>query len=131
MSKRVLSLGQCGADHGSISGVLRDQLRAEVTAAHTFEEALAKLRKGGFDLVLVNRVLDHDGRSGLDFIDRVKGDAQLRGVPVMLVSNYEDAQAEAVARGALPGFGKAALRQPETLERLRTALGAAAEGNEK
>ena len=28
----------------------------------------------------------------------------------MLVSNYEDAQAEAQAAGALPGFGKADLR---------------------
>src|SRR5436309_7219217 len=124
MFKRVLSLGQCGADHGSISGVLRDQFRAEVTAARTLEDALAKLRQGGFDLVLVNRVLDYDGRSGFDFIDRMKRDEQLRGVPVMLVSNFEDAQEEAVARGALPGFGKAALRQPETLERLGAALGA-------
>jgi hypothetical protein len=30
-------------------------------------------------------------------------------VPVMLVSNYENAQAEAQAVGALPGFGKADL----------------------
>ena len=47
----------------------------------------------------------------------------LRRVPVMLVSNYEDAQREAVAKGALPGFGKAALGQPHTLARLRAVLG--------
>ncbi len=41
----------------------------------------------------------------------------------MLVSNYEDAQQDAVARGALPGFGKAALRQPETRNRLAAILG--------
>jgi two-component system chemotaxis response regulator CheY len=123
VAKRVLSLGQCGPDHASISGLFQRQLGAEVTPARTFDEALAQLRQGGFDLVLVNRVLDYDGEAGLDFIDRLKGDAQLRDVPVMLVSNFKDAQQEAVARGALPGFGKSALRQPETIDRLRTVLG--------
>ncbi len=121
--KRVLSLGQCGADHASLSRLLQTEFDAEVIAAHTYEDALARLRQGGFDLVLVNRVLDHDGRSGLDFIDELRADAGLGGVPVMLVSNYEDAQQDAVARGALPGFGKAALRQPETRNRLAAILG--------
>jgi hypothetical protein len=40
----------------------------------------------------------------------------------MLVSNYADAQRDAVGRGALPGFGKSALRQPETLSRLAEVL---------
>ena len=42
---------------------------------------------------------------------------------MMLVSNYEDAQNEAVAAGALPGFGKASLGQPHMLARLRPLLG--------
>ena len=96
---KVLSLGQCGADHASIGGLLRTHFGAEVVVAHTCEDALTKLRQGGFALVLVNRVLDYDGRPGLDFIDGLKADPQLCGVPVMLVSNYADAQREAVARG--------------------------------
>ncbi len=40
----------------------------------------------------------------------------------MLVSNHEDAQAEAVAAGALPGFGKASLGQPGMIERVAAAL---------
>ena len=123
--KKVLSLGQCGADHSSIRWMLASQFDADVSAAATSEEALALLRQDDFALILVNRVLDYDGGSGLDFIDRLKHDEQFRGLPVMLVSNYEDAQQQAVARGALPGFGKSALRQAETLERLAAALGAA------
>ncbi len=119
---KVLSLGQCGADHASISGLLHRQFGAEVVAAHTYEDALTKLRQGGFALVLVNRVLDHDGRPGTDFIGTLRADPEFASVPVMLVSNYEDAQQEAVARGALPGFGKSALREPETLSRLSEVL---------
>ncbi len=123
-AKKVLSLGQCMADHTGISWLLRSQFGAEVTSAATFEEALALLRDDDFALVLVNRVLDYDGRPGLDFISRLKDDEELRRVPVMLVSNYEDAQQEAVARGALPGFGKAEFREPRTLSRLAAVLGA-------
>jgi hypothetical protein len=42
---------------------------------------------------------------------------------VMLVSNYPEYQSQAVALGALPGFGKAALREPDTAELIRKALG--------
>ena len=88
------------------------------------QETLRPLFPGGaFDLVLINRVLDYDGASGVALVGRIKADPGLAAVPVMLVSNYEDAQREAVAKGALPGFGKAALGQPHTLARLRAVLG--------
>src|SRR5947208_2898845 len=106
VAKRVLSVGQCMADHGSISRTLHRSFGAEVVAAHTADEALERLRHDTFALVLVNRVLDADGSSGLDLISRVKADEGLRPVPVMLVSNYQDAQGQAVAAGAEPGFGK-------------------------
>jgi two-component system chemotaxis response regulator CheY len=122
-AKKVLSLGQCMADHTGIGWLLRSHFGADVTPAATFEDALAKLRQDDFALVLVNRVLDYDGRSGLDFISQLKGDEHLRELPVMLVSNYDDAQQEAVARGALLGFGKAQLRDPKTVSRLGTVLG--------
>jgi two-component system, chemotaxis family, chemotaxis protein CheY len=107
---RILSVGQCSFDHASISRHLGKTYGAEVTGADTKGQALTSLRAGEFDLVLVNRVLDGDGSSGLDLIRAIKADPELAGVPVMLVSNYEDAQAEAKAVGALPGFGKADLR---------------------
>jgi CheY-like chemotaxis protein len=121
--KRVLSVGQCGADHGGISHTLRQAFGAEVVAAHSAAEALQRLQEGGYALVLVNRVLDGDGSPGVEVVRAVKQEEALRRVPVMLVSNYADAQEEAVAAGAEPGFGKAALGRPEMLERVRPHLG--------
>jgi len=95
---------------------------ADVVSADTFADAESRLEGGGFDLALVNRVLDRDGASGLDFIARIRGNEALRSLPVMLVSNYQDAQAQAVALGALPGIGKAKLGHPTTLARLRAVL---------
>lgn len=122
-AKRVLSVGQCSADHGSISWMLRSNFDAEVTPAATAADALAELGRGGYDLVLVNRVFDSDGSSGVQFIEQIKAVDRLKNVPVMLVSNFDDAQQEAARRGALPGFGKNALRQPATLETLKKVLG--------
>ncbi len=122
-TKKILSLGQCSADSWSIDRLCTTHVGAEVIAVHSAREALDLLRQAPIDLVLVNRLFDRDGGSGLDFITRLKSDAALRSIPVMLVSNYDDAQRQAVERGALPGFGKAALSDPTTIDRLRTALG--------
>jgi CheY-like chemotaxis protein len=123
MSSRVLSVGQCGLDHGNISRVLRDTVQAEVVPAASADEALEALRGGGFDLVLVNRVLA-DGDSGLELIRRIKATPEAAKVPVLLVSNFADAQAQAIEAGAVPGFGKSALNAPEMVARLREYLGA-------
>ena len=121
-SKRVLSVGQCGADHGTISRTLRHQFGVVVVPVDSPEAAMAKLEKESFDLVLVNRLLDVDGSSGLDVIRQIKSGESSRAVPVMLVSNYEDAQRDALDAGAEPGFGKATLGHPETLLRLQPYL---------
>ena len=108
---RILSVGQCSFDHGSITRHLKKIYGAEVAGANTVGEALVTLRAGEFDLVLVNRIFDGDGTEGLDLIRAIKADPELAHVPVMLVSNYEDVQVEAQSLGALPGFGKTDLRQ--------------------
>jgi two-component system chemotaxis response regulator CheY len=121
-AKRVLSIGQCFADHSGITRVLRGSFGADVVGADTQSEALNLLRQDSFALVLVNRVFDADGSAGLDLIRAIKKEDELRNVPVMLVSNYEDAQAQAVREGAVPGFGKAALGQPHMLARVEPYL---------
>jgi CheY-like chemotaxis protein len=120
--KRVLSVGQCFADHSGITRVLRGPFGAEVIAVDSARQALEQLGRESFALVLVNRVFDADGSSGLDLIRALKADERLRAVPVMLVSNYDDAQAEAVRAGAMPGFGKGALGQPHMLARVEPYL---------
>jgi two-component system chemotaxis response regulator CheY len=121
--KRILSVGQCGADHGALARTLRQHFQAEVVVAHSASEALNQLRQEPFALVLVNRVFDADGSSGLEFIRQLKAEEDLRQHHVMLVSNYEDAQQQAVAAGAEPGFGKAALGHSAMLSRVKRYLG--------
>jgi two-component system chemotaxis response regulator CheY len=120
--RRVLSVGQCGPDHGSISRTLSQAFGVEVVAADTATEALEQLRQQSFALVLVNRVFDWDGSSGLDLIRQVKNDPETSQVPVMLVSNLADAQQQAIGAGALPGFGKASLGRPEMFQRVEGLL---------
>jgi CheY-like chemotaxis protein len=121
MPPRVLDVGQCPPDHAALRRLL-EGLGAEVVQAHALADTLAQLRAGGIDLVLVNRKLDLDYSDGLEIIRRLESEAALRAVPVMLVSNYAEAQAEAVAAGAESGFGKAQLDDPETRRRLERFL---------
>lgn len=122
-SPRILDVGQCNFDHGRIAGVFAERLGAKVDRAHGLDDARGLMAKGRYDLVLVNRLLDADQTPGLDVIRSLKDDDALAAVPVMLVSNYPDAQQEAVEIGAELGFGKAELDRDETVERLAKLLG--------
>jgi len=120
--KCILSIGQCSADHWSISRTIEKRFPAEVVRAGTSDEAVAMLQREAFDLILVNRVLDSDGSDGLEVVKRVQADARLRQVPVMLVSNYQEAQQQAVGAGAVPGFGKDSLGRPSMIALLKPFL---------
>ncbi|MCS6976539.1 MAG: response regulator [Gemmatales bacterium] len=120
--RRVLSVGNCSFDHGNIARFLQQHFGAEAVPADGLEDALKQLRSSRFDLVLVNRVLDADGSSGHEVIRGLKAEANLASVPVMLISNLPDAQEQAVALGAVRGFGKKDLTSPETVELLRPYL---------
>ena len=118
MPKRVLDVGNCVPDHAAIRSLLERTFKAEVVQTHGPEDTLAALQEERFDLVLVNRKLDQDYSDGLDIIKTIKADAALVDTPVMLITNYEDHQAEAIKAGAEPGFGKLSLNTPQTIERL-------------
>ena len=119
-SLKIVSLGQCGVDHPAITRFCRDAVGASVVGTDTFAQTLAV---EGADLILVNRVLDATGESGLDFIRQFRADPSREGTPIVLVSNYADAQRDAQALGAMPGFGKSSLNRPESATALRAALG--------
>lgn len=121
--KRILSIGQCAADNFGLTTFFRGHFSAEVHPVSTAAQALEAARKDKYDLVLVNRLLDYDGTQGMDIIRRMKADPQLKTLPVMLVSNFANAQMEAEAAGALPGFGKAQLGDAQTVERIEAVLG--------
>jgi len=122
MSKRLLDVGQCVPDHAAIQWLVERQFGAEVVGADDLKQTLDALGQSSFDLVLVNRKLDIDHSDGLEIVRRIKTDPQWAAVPVMLVTNYPEYQQQAVASGAEPGFGKAELSSPATLERLARFL---------
>jgi len=121
--RRVLDVGQCDFDHARISRMLADGFNAHVDRAHDADAACEAVAREVYDLVLINRLLDVDGSEGTALIERLLADDTTRDTPVMLVSNYPDAQEGAVRLGAEPGFGKDALDDAATLELLAPLLG--------
>jgi CheY-like chemotaxis protein len=123
MPKRVLDVGNCGPDHAAIRRLL-GRFDCEVLQADDARGALAALRAGGVDLVLVNRKLDVDYSDGMEVIRQIKADAAVAATPVMLITNYAEHQDAAEAIGALRGFGKLKFGKPETHDKLEAVLGA-------
>jgi two-component system chemotaxis response regulator CheY len=122
MARRVLSVGNCGFDHENISKAILQHFQAEVVPVATAAEAEVALRQGGFDLVMVNRVFDADADSGIALIEKVKAIGKYQKLPVLLISNHQDAQTQAQAFGAAPGFGKSQIGKPHMIEALRPFL---------
>jgi two-component system, chemotaxis family, chemotaxis protein CheY len=120
MPKRVLSVGNCGFDHGNLSSAIHQHFQAEVIPAETADDAVAALQQNTFDIVLVNRVFDTNADSGINLIRQLTTTPQ--HPPLMLISNLPDAQAEARAAGAVPGFGKTQVGKPHMIEALRPFL---------
>ena len=120
MPPRVLDVGQCGFDHSAIAELLERLSKTQVDAAQDAQETEKMLAQKKYDLVLINRILDADGSSGVELIKKLR--AKPNCPPVMLVSNLPDAPLQAIAAGALEGFGKAVLHLPQTAEYLRQIL---------
>lgn len=126
MKPTVLCVGNCGFDQSTLNSYLLSRFDANVLTADRAADADAVLARRNVDLVLVNRVFDRDGDSGIDWIRRHFGrdgsTAGPRPMRAMLISGYEDAQREAVRAGAVPGFGKSDLRSDLPGERIAAAL---------
>lgn len=122
MKRKLLDVGQCDADHFRISSTLGKNFDVEIQRAHSHDEALKLATDTPFDLVLINRLLDADGSPAMDVLNELKATPATAEIPVMVVSNFEDAQKTAVQAGAVQGFGKAALDSNETKELLAQYL---------
>ena len=103
--KKVLLVAHCGSDTARIQRVLA-KFGAGFEGAFNLQGGLDKLKNGDFALVLPNRVFGYDEDGGINFIKAMKEDPELKNIPVMLVSGYQDYQDRAVAAGAVRGFGK-------------------------
>lgn len=116
----VLIAGHCSYDTGNIKNLLARVGPVQSLTADSREATLAAVENHAIHLVLLNRIFEETRASGVDLIREIKSvNPQTK---VMLVSNLPDAQAAAVAQGALPGFGKRELSSADVVEKLRAAL---------
>jgi CheY-like chemotaxis protein len=118
----VLDVGNCDLDHRQLRALIEGSFDATLVRCQTGDEALAALNAAPADLVLVNRQLDHDLSEGVEVIRRVKSDPRFSAIPCMLITNFPEHQAAAVAMGGEPGFGKRELAHSRTRELLAKYL---------
>ena len=100
----VVLVGHCGVDGPRLEQELSAGLPGVEVRRVNSERDLKRCCDDGADLLLINREPVGFDREGLDLVRELCRDDS--PVKVMLVSDYADAQEEAVAAGALPGFGK-------------------------
>ena len=120
--RRVLDVGNCGPDHSSIRRMLTSNFGAEVIQTDGLADTLTALQENSIDLVLINRKLDNDYSDGIVILEQIKSKPDYSDLPVMLITNYEEHQAKAVALGALPGFGKLEINSAKTRAKLASVL---------
>lgn len=121
-AKRIVLVGHCGPDSFAIRSAMQSFAPGAVVESARDEEAAFRAALAS-DLLVINRLLDgeFEAPSGVELIRQMA----LRGVAarLMLVSNFRDAQNEAEAAGAVPGFGKRELYAEDTRRRVRDSLG--------
>ncbi|HKQ49239.1 MAG TPA: hypothetical protein VJZ71_14300 [Phycisphaerae bacterium] len=118
----VLDVGNCDPDHGTIQQMLRENFDVRIDRVMFVDDALARMREQQYDLVLFNRLIFEDGSEGIELLKRAKSDPELKDTPIMMISNFDDAQAAGVAAGGEPGFGKKSVFATSTIERLSKYL---------
>lgn len=122
MAKRVVLVGHCGPDSSYLRSAIKAADRTAQILSADSDEELAGLIGQGVDLILLNRQIDFGfpETEGVHLIRRLhQANPQLK---MILVTNYPDAQAAALAAGALPGFGKRELGSPHVVELLKSTL---------
>ena len=118
----VLDVGNCDPDHGMIKQMLSENFEARIDRVMFVEDALRRMRENRYDLVLFNRLIFENGSEGIELLKKAKCDPALQSMPIMMISNFEDAQAASVAAGGEPGFGKKSVFATSTVELLSRYL---------
>jgi two-component system chemotaxis response regulator CheY len=122
MPKKVALVGHCGADSSYLRlAVSRAEPGVQIIMADDDAE-LKKALDQGTDLILFNRQLDYgfEETEGAALVGKLS--RYYPNTRMMLVSNYPEAQAQAVAAGAMPGFGKRELGSPRVTQLIKDAL---------
>ena len=119
---RIVLVGHCGPDQFMLkSAIGRFAPGVPIEIVNNQNDLLGRLDQD--TVLLVNRELDgnFDTAGGIDLIRQL---ASSNPVPpkMLLVSNFDHAQAEAIEAGGMPGFGKSDLYDDVTGERIQAAL---------
>ncbi len=120
-AQTVVLVGHCGPDMFMLKTAVGRALPEATIVSVNDVDALSEYRTSE-TLLLVNRELDgrFHSQSGIDLISEIA--QQKDGAVTILISNLQDAQAQAVAAGAKHGFGKSQLYEESTAEILRESL---------
>ncbi len=118
---KVLIAGNCNFDNSLIRRTFHSFPNVELKFCDSAVEVLDALGETEFKLVLINRVFDRTDEKGIELIQKIKTEIS-QPPSLMLISNFEEAQAAAVASGALPGFGKSALGSDAVRQQLADVL---------
>lgn len=122
----VILVGHCGPDAWMLKSMLgRAAPEHPIEMINDAGDLEASLDTAA--VLVVNRVLDgaFPSESGIGLIESI-AQRDGRKPPMILVSNLSDAQEQGERAGALPGFGKNALYDDETIERVRAAIASGA-----
>jgi two-component system, chemotaxis family, chemotaxis protein CheY len=122
MTKKVALVGHCGPDSSFLRMAVSSADRSVQVLAADDSSELIKVLEQGVDLLLLNREMPYgfEDQEGVGLIRKLRSTHP--GVKMMLVSNYPEAQAAAVAAGAVAGFGKREIGTKRVAEVIREAL---------
>ena len=120
--KRIALVGHCGPDSSYLRMAVSNAIKGAKVLMIDDDDDLQKAVTDGVDLLLLNRVLEFgfSADMGVDVIRQFRKDHP--ELKMMLVSNYAEAQKDAIDAGALPGFGKREIGTPKVTEMLKGAL---------
>lgn len=102
--------------------MLNEHFDVSIDRVMFVDDALEKLRSNQYALVLFNRLIFADGSPGIALLERATTDDSINGTPMMMISNFDEAQARSIAAGGVPGFGKNAVFDDSTTNLLAQYL---------
>jgi two-component system chemotaxis response regulator CheY len=121
-AKKIVLVGHCGPDATYLRIAVRSALGEATFSSADDRAALDRAIQDGVDLILFNRELDYgfEPATGVEMIRLLK--QRHPDLKMMLITNYPEVQAAAIAAGAMPGFGKRDIGSPHARELLRGAF---------
>lgn len=120
-NKTIVLVGHCGVDGPRLQSALSSRLQGcDVLRINDLGELESACEQGA-DLLLVNREpLGFEGTEGVELIRALR--ERYPDTKAMIVTDFAEVQDEAVAAGAVPGFGKRDIDSPKLEEAVRQAL---------